>query len=88
MIQLLQAELVSRLRGSWLEALAATDRRDQEVQWRQPRMPALFDQSLRGLVLQPNLDELDLIRIVLAVVSAQAALAIFDFNHGVLLRLK
>ena len=45
-------------------------------------MPALFDQALRGLMLKADLDHL-LVKVLLAEMNAQAALADLNLLHGV-----
>jgi len=70
-----------RALGGGLEALAAADRRHFQVKWRETRMPALFDQAFRSLMLETNLDHL-LVKVLLAKMNAQAALAGLDLLHS------
>ena len=67
-----------------LEGVAATDRRHLEMQRGVLGMPALVDKVFGRFVLFVNLNDLLLLRMLLAEVSAHPALAILDWKHGFL----
>jgi hypothetical protein len=69
-------------RGGGLEALAAADRRDHQVQRGVPGVAAFLDQVLGRLAADPDLDKPGLLLgLVLAEVEAQTALAVVDLLH-------
>src|SRR5688572_4631181 len=64
-----------------LEPLAPADRRDDEVQGGVLGVAAFFDEVLRRLVRDANLDELLIVRVVLAKVGAEATLSVMYLKH-------
>jgi hypothetical protein len=73
--------------GRRLEADAAADGGDHQVQWPMLRVTVLVDEVLRRLVVAADLDKL-LLRVgwvVFAEVETEAALSLLNFDHGFLL---
>jgi hypothetical protein len=68
-----------------LEPVAPADGGDDEVQGGVLRVAALFDEVLRGLLRDADLNELLLGRVVLAEVGAQSALSVVNLEHDVAL---
>ena len=64
-----------------LEAVAAADGGDLEVQRRVAGVPALVDHVVGRLLLRPHLHELLVVGVVLAEMAAQAALAFVNLHH-------
>src|SRR5689334_22019678 len=69
-----------------LEAVAAADRGDLQVQRRMTRVAAVFDQVVWGLALRADLDELLVLVVGLAEMGTQATLSVVNgHEHRVLL---
>jgi hypothetical protein len=69
-----------------LEAVAAADRGDHQVQRGVLGVAALVDEIRRGLVADADLDEVLSLRVVLAEVQAQSALAFVKVHHDLSFR--
>ena len=76
------------IRSRGFESLAAADRRDDQVQGRVHRVPALFHQVVRRLLRCSNLNQLRLILLaVLAEMDAQTTLSVVNLHHVGLLNI-
>jgi hypothetical protein len=64
-----------------LEALAAADRRYDQMERRMGRVAAFLDKRFGRLVTESDLNQLGFARVVLTIVGAQSALAFVNFCH-------